>query len=84
MLLGFDKKAPRDSWNDEFIAALRVEALKLLDEPILNLPFSEFLRYYETGSRVEYECICRPWSAVGSPSLSAVISVFGEAFLRAF
>ena len=55
MTLGIKKEIPRDKWNEAFISALRPEAEKMLSEPIETLPYSEFFRFYETGSRVEYE-----------------------------
>lgn len=55
MLCSFNKKIPHTEWGEKFIASLRREAEKMLDTPINTLSYSEFMRFYETGSRVEYE-----------------------------
>ncbi|MBQ8322320.1 MAG: heparinase II/III family protein [Clostridia bacterium] len=55
MLQGFDRFAPKNERNDKFIALVRKKAEKMVGTPIYDLPFSEFLKFYETGSRVEYE-----------------------------
>ena len=55
MTLGIKREIVSDKWNEEFISSLRPEAEKMLSMPIETLPYTEFFKYYETGSRVEYE-----------------------------
>ena len=51
----FDNFIPRIPTNESFVEKIRVEAISMLDEPILSLPYSSFKIFFETGSRVEYE-----------------------------
>ncbi len=55
MLQSFDRFAPKNDRNDKFISSVRKEAEKMVGTPIYVLPYSEFFKFYETGSRVEYE-----------------------------
>lgn len=55
MINNLNKRFPRHKWGDRFISSVRPEAEKMLEAPISVIPYSEFLRFYETGSRVEYE-----------------------------
>ena len=55
MYNGFTYPLPVTDGNREMVAEVELAAKKLFDKPIKTLPYSQFMLFAKTGSRVEYE-----------------------------
>ena len=55
MYNGFTFPLPVTDGNREMVAEVELAAKKLFDKPIKTLPYSQFMLFAKTGSRVEYE-----------------------------